>query len=335
MKHNPMILARFLLTILVIFTISLPTFARDQIRIVGSTAVYPFATAVAAQFGKTSEFKTPVIEATGTGGGIKIFCSGTGKRYPDIVNASRPMSPAEKRMCKAHGIENIIEIIIGYDGIVIGIPQNRPAFSLTCGDLFQALGEKLQSEDQWVQNPHHTWQEINANLQNQSIVVLGPPSTLGTREVFEQKAIKAGCQQICNDSAQCSGILRHDDALIEVAGPENVIVQKLEGNPNAIAIFSFGFLRNNRNKVQALAINGVLPSAQTITSGRYPLSRPLYMYVKQDQIKKVPGINEYLEEFLSDHTSGPQGYLIKKGLVPLAGNKRQRQYLRVMSVTEK
>lgn len=307
--------------------------ARDQIRIVGSSSVYLFSTAVAEQFGKTTDFKTPVIEANGTGAGIKLFCSGVGLSYPDIVNASRQMTETERQHCACNGVSELIEVKIGYDGIVMGVQVKNLPFSLSRSEIYNALAKFLYSaEGKWQTNPHQTWNHINPDLPARKILVLGPSISLGTREVFEDLVIKQGCVDMNQDVSSCTPALREDGVFKEVGEHENVILQKLEINSDAIGIFSFGFLEQNRNKIQALPIEGILPSFATIISGRYPISRPLFFYVKKAHIALIPGIMEYVKAFLSSQASGPYGYLTNKGLVPLKEVERKKQLERLCNL---
>lgn len=270
--------------------------ARTQIRIVGSTAVYPFATLIAERFGRSPNQKTPVVEATGTGGGIKVFCSGIGEHYPDIVNTSRPMNEDEMSMCEENGIGAIEEHLLGYDGIVIGRNNKSKHFVLTRKQLFLALAERIPSSTgKWIINPHKKWSDIDRSLPYKKIMVLGPTSTLATREVFEEKIIKEVCKELGGDDETCA--IRQDGVFIEVAEHENVIVQKLHLNPEAVGIFSYGFLNQNRNKVSAISIDGVTPTEQTIRSRRYLMSRPLYMYAKSTKLSSTPDLSGYIAEF--------------------------------------
>ena len=332
--HNKFLHARVLLTITAMLLFTSTVWSRDQIRIVGSTSVYTFATAVAEHFGKTSDFKTPIVEATGTGGGIKLFCGGVGPHYPDIANASRAITESERDHCATNGVDDIIEIVIGYDGIVIGINRNANHISLTKAQLYQALAEKIEHDGSWIANPNIYWTDIAPTLPNKKILVLGPTTTLATRNVFEILVIKAGCQQIVADPQQCSTTLREDGAFLEVAEHDNVVVQKLAINPNAIGVFSFGFLEQNRHKVKAIPIDGVLPTYKTISTKQYPISRPLYFYVKKSHINLIPGIREYIEAFLSDQATGYYGYLSKKGLIPMTEKARLHQTEQVQALLE-
>jgi phosphate transport system substrate-binding protein len=300
--------------------------AERPIRIVGSTAVYGFVTMVAERFGKTTDFRTPIVEATGTGGGIKIFCGGRGKMHPDVVNTSRPMSKAEKQLCRKNGVGDVVELKIGFDGIVIGGHPSQEAFALTRQDLSKALSEYVETPAGWILNPNQTWNQVDRTLPKTKISVLGPTSTLATREVFEDIVIKGGCQLYANDKTKCTGSIREDGAFIEVAEHESVVIQKLELKPEAIGFVSYGYYTQNPGKIKPMAIDSVLPSVETITANTYPLSRPLFIYVKKNQLKNNPVLKAFLEEFFSDQASGPNGYLLDKGLVPL--NPQERESMR-------
>ncbi|MBL0942409.1 MAG: substrate-binding domain-containing protein [Alphaproteobacteria bacterium] len=325
--HTDSTLVKFILYTVFVFGSINSACGRDQIRIVGSSSVYLFSTAVAEYFGKTTEFKTPVIEANGTGAGIKLFCSGVGPSYPDIVNASRQMTEAERQHCSYNGVSDLIEVKIGYDGIVMGMLVRNLPFSLSRMELYAALTKFfLTPEGNWQANPYQTWNHINPALPARKILILGPSTSLGTREVFEDLVIKQGCIDMNQDISFCKPVLREDGVFKEVGEHENVILQKLEINSDAIGIFSFGFLEQNRNKIQALPIEGILPSFSTIISGRYPISRPLFFYVKKAHISSIPGIMEYVKAFLSSQASGPYGYLTNKGLVPLKEAESKNQF---------
>lgn len=323
-------LARFILYTVFSIGIINTACARDQIRIVGSTSVYLFSTAVAEYFGKTAGFKTPVVEATGTGAGINIFCAGVGLSYPDIVNTSRPMTQAEYRQCAQNGIHELIEVKIGRDGIVIGAQVQTAPFNLSLKDLYQALArEVIAPNGKEIMNPYHTWNQINPALPHRKILVLGPSPNLGTRETFENLVIKKGCMQQTKDASKCNPILREDGAFKDVGEHENIILQKIEINREALGIFSFGFLEQNHNKIRALPIEGILPSFESITSGDYPISRPLFFYVKKAHISLIPGIMEFVKAFLSPQAIGSYGYLTNKGLAPLTKEESCGQILRI------
>lgn len=306
---------------------------RDYISIVGSSTVYPFATLVAEHFGKTSDFKTPKIESTGSGGGFKLFCAGLGPEHPDITNASRAIKQSEKEICAANGIENITEVNIGYDGIVLANSIKAPQYNFTERDIFLGLAKKVPNpdgSDSLVDNPYKKWSEVNANLPDKTIEVLGPPPTSGTRDAFAELAMEGGCNSFAfikqmeknQHKAVCQG-LREDGAYIEAGENDNLIVNKLVANPEALGIFGYSFLEENTDKVQGSKIDGVSPTFAAIADGKYPLSRPLFFYIKDDHVHVIPGLKEYVSEFLSDSAAGPDGYLQQNGLVPLSSDELQ------------
>lgn len=305
--------------------------SRDYISIVGSSTVYPFATLVAERFGKTSGFKTPKIESTGSGGGLKLFCAGLGPSHPDITNASRAIKQSEVDTCKENGIEDITEVKIGYDGIVLANSKSAPQFNLTEQEIFLALAKKVPNPDgseTLVDNPYKTWSEINSELPKQNIEVLGPPPTSGTRDAFAELAMEGGCDSFAfikamdkdQHKAVCHG-LREDGAYIEAGENDNLIVNKLAANPAALGIFGYSFLEENTDKVQGSEIGGVAPTFEAIANGEYPLSRPLFFYVKNDHVGVIPGLKEYVAAFVAEDASGQNGYLQQNGLVPLSGEE--------------
>jgi phosphate transport system substrate-binding protein len=309
--------------------------ARDYISIVGSSTVYPFATTVAEHFGQSTSFKTPKIESTGSGGGFKLFCAGVGVDHPDITNASRRIKASEFDTCQSNGAKDIVEVTIGFDGIAIANSKKAEQFDLTPKDIFLALAKDVpdpKGGDKLVANPYKTWKEVNAALPDTKIEVLGPPPTSGTRDAFSELAMDAGCNSIDSikalkktdkdkHKAVCQGI-REDGAYIEAGENDNLIVQKLEANPNALGIFGYSYLEQNEDKIQGSKVNGVEPTFETISSGEYPVSRPLFFYVKKAHVGTIPGIQEYVAEFTSEKAWGPEGYLADKGLIPLPDAKR-------------
>jgi phosphate transport system substrate-binding protein len=305
--------------------------ARDQIRIAGSSTVYPFSTLVAERFAKTGKFKAPVVESTGTGGGFKLFCAGVGTQHPDISNASRRIKASEVQDCAKNGVKDIAEIKIGFDGIAIAAAKNGPQFNLTLQQLFLAVGKEVPEGNKdggkLIANPNKTWKDVSANLPDVKIEILGPPPTSGTRDSFNELALEAGCNSFAalkalekSDAKRhkqvCQGV-REDGAYVEAGENDNVIVQKLVANPNALGIFGFGFLDQNRDKLAGKMVNDVAPGFDTISSGKYPIARDMYFYVKKEHIGTVPGIKEYVAEFTSQAAMGRRGYLAGKGLVPL------------------
>jgi len=298
-----------------------PAQARDQIRIVGSSTVFPFSTAVAEQFGKTSKFKTPVVESTGSGGGLKLFCESVGMESPDITNASRRIKESEFATCTGNGI-TISEVKIGFDGIVLANSKKAPRFNLTKAQSFKALAAKVPVDGKLVDNPYKRWNQIDPSLPDEPIEVLGPPPTSGTRDAFVELAMEGGCEEI--PEAEGLGLtgkachtIREDGAFVEAGENDNLIVQKLEANPHALGIFGFSFLDQNGDKIQGSTVEGVAPTFENIASGKYGISRSLYFYVKKEHIGQVPGMEEYIAEFTSERAYGPEGYLVDKGLIPL------------------
>ncbi|MBT0961989.1 PstS family phosphate ABC transporter substrate-binding protein [Denitromonas iodatirespirans] len=310
-----------------------PVFAqssRDYISIVGSSTVYPFATVVAEQFGKATKFKTPKIESTGSGGGIKLFCAGVGVQHPDITNASRAIKKSELEQCAANGVKEVVEVKIGYDGLSVAESKKGKEMQLTRRDLFLALAKQVPNPNgtqTLVDNPYKTWKDVNAALPAVKIEVLGPPPTSGTRDAFVELVMDHGCESFDFIKAMkkadkkafkatCQTI-REDGAYVEAGENDNLIVQKLDANPSALGIFGFSFLDQNRDKVRGLAIEGVQPEFETISNGSYPVSRPLFFYVKKAHVEVIPGMKEFIDEFLSKKAMGNEGYLAERGLIPL------------------
>ena len=282
--------------------------ARDQIRIVGSSTVVPFSTAVAEQFGKTTNFATPVVESTGSGGGMKLFCAGVGAEHPDMTNASRRMKAKEFQLCADNGVTEIVESVVGYDGIVIANAHAGPSFALTIEQLVIALAENGPKPS--------TWDEIDPSLPAISIEVLGPPPSSGTRDAFEELVMHEGCET--TDLVACEGVsIREDGAYVEAGENDNLIVSKLEANPNALGIFGFSFLDQNSDVIKGATVDGIEPTFENIAAGDYSVSRSLYYYIKVAHIGVIPGIQEYAAEFSSEAAAGEEGYLTDKGLIPL------------------
>jgi phosphate transport system substrate-binding protein len=308
--------------------------ARDYISIVGSSTVYPFATVVAEQFGKTSGFKTPKIESTGTGGGFKLFCAGVGVEHPDISNASRAIKKSEYETCQSNGVKEIIEVKIGYDGIVIANAKTAPALKLTRKDIFLALAKNVpdpSGAEKLVPNPYKTWQDVNAALPADKIEVLGPPPTSGTRDAFLELVMEEAANEFAFIKAMdkdaykaAAHTIREDGAYVEAGENDNLIVQKLQANPKALGIFGFSFLDQNTDVIQGSYIDGVQPTFEAIADGSYPVSRPLFFYVKKAHVGVIPGIQEFLNEFTAESTWGADGYLSDKGLIPMPDKERQQ-----------
>lgn len=307
--------------------------ARDQIRIVGSSTVFPFSTTVAERFGKTTDFKTPVVESTGSGGGLKLFCSGAGVDTPDITNASRRIKSSEVALCAKNGVKEIIEVKVGYDGIVIANTRKAKQFDLSRKEIFLALAKDIMVYGKIVPNPNKTWKEVNAALPAIRIEVMGPPPTSGTRDAFVELAMEKGCSDIPEIKAMkktdkngfkaLCHTMREDGAFIEAGENDNLIVQKLNANPDAFGIFGYSFLDQNSDTVQGSKIGGMDPTFENIADGKYPVSRPLFFYVKKAHIGTVPGIQEFMTEFTAESTWGEEGYLTDKGLIPLGDAERK------------
>jgi len=311
--------------------------SRDYISIVGSSTVYPFATVVAEQFGKTTQFKTPKIESTGSGGGIKLFCAGVGVQHPDITNASRAIKKSELETCAKNGVKEVVEVKIGYDGITVAHHKGGKPVAMTRKELWLALAKDVpdpKGGETLVANPYQTWNQINPSLPNAKIEVLGPPPTSGTRDAFVELVMDEGCEQFGfikamkksdkkKYKATCQTV-REDGGYIEAGENDNLIVQKLEANPNAFGIFGYSFLDQNRDKVEGVAIEGVQPEFELIASGKYPVSRPLFFYVKKAHVGVIPGLKEYIAEFSSEKAWGPDGYLAERGLIPMPDAERSK-----------
>jgi phosphate transport system substrate-binding protein len=336
---------------------------RDSVSIVGSSTVYPFATVVAERFGRSTAFKAPKIESTGSGGGLKLFCKGVGANTPDITNSSRRIKKSEYDDCQNNGVTEIVEVLVGYDGIAIANSTKSPQLQLSLKDIYLALAKDIPGPDgKLMPNPNKSWKDVKSSLPATKIEVLGPPPTSGTRDAFAELAMAGGAKMIPELKA-LSGLgadqvgeikesiaklgmpagfydalaeakgkapkgktvfqtvafsIREDGAYIEAGENDNLIVQKLEANPNAVGIFGFSFLEENGDKVQGSSVNGIVPNFDTIADGEYPISRPLYFYVKGAHVGKIPGIQEYTIEFTSNKAMGEEGYLPERGLIPLS-----------------
>lgn len=301
--------------------------ARDQIRIVGSSTVYPFTTAVAEQFGKSGN-KTPVVESTGTGGGFKLFCAGVGVGHPDVTNASRAITKGEFADCQKNGVKDIVEIKVGVDGLTIASSKAGPAMKLTMAQVFLTFAGQVPDKDgKLIANPYKNWSDIDPTLPNLKIEVLGPPPTSGTRDSFLELFMEVGARSIPALAALRSSdrkafdnvwkTIRQDGVYIEAGENDNVIIQKLEANRNIFGIFGYSFLEENHAKIKGVPINGVEVNADTISSGKYTGARPLFVYVKKQHVGVIPGLDKFVEEYVSDRSMSRDGYLARKGLVPL------------------
>jgi len=314
-----------------------PVQARDYISIVGSSTVYPFATVVAEQFGKTTDFKTPKIESTGSGGGLKLFCAGVGVEHPDVTNASRRIKASEVEKCASNGVKEIIEVKIGYDGIVFANSRKSDPVRITREQIFLALARDVPDPnggETLVPNPYTKWSEIDPSLPDVKIEVLGPPPTSGTRDAFAELGLEGGCKAIdwiramkTSDRkkyrATCHTV-REDGGYVEAGENDNLIVQKLDANPAAFGVFGYSFLDQNSDRIQGSVVDGVEPTFENIAAQDYPVSRALYFYVKKAHVGAIPGIEEFLAEFTSDRAWGEDGYLADKGMIPMPDDERMK-----------
>jgi phosphate transport system substrate-binding protein len=313
---------------------------RDQIRIVGSSTVFPYTQAVSEQFAAATGGTAPVVESTGTGGGMQIFCEGVGQDKADITGASRAMKKSEYEACVANGVDSVTEVLIGYDGLSLAHSQSAPDLSLTKAQIFQALAAEVEVDGQIVANPYKNWNEIDASLPNQPITVFGPPPTSGTRDAFVELVMLVGCgsfeaikalegdrkEEVCER-------MRQDGPFVEAGENDNLIVQRLNADPNAIGIFGYSFLFENTDTLKDIAVDGVEANQDTIADGSYPVSRPLFIYVKNAHRGVIPGLNEFLEEYVSEASFGEGGYLSERGLIVLPEEQRNQVRDAVMNST--
>ncbi len=328
----------FFLISALLCTFALPVLAREQIRVVGSSTVFPFVAAAAEQFGRGSGFRTPIVEATGTGGGIKVFCSGIGKQYPDMANASRPIKSTEISLCEKHGVTEITELKLGYDGIVIANARSSETYALTREQLFLALSREVPRDGKLIINPYKRWREIDPALPDVAIRMYGPPPSSGTRDAFVELVMMEGCKLVPemkpwsgdekSRKAHCAA-MREDGAFIEAGEDDNLIVQKLLNSPETLGVFGYSFLESNAALIKANPIDGVMPTYEAIESGHYHIARSLFVYIKNAHIAHVPGLREFAVELASDAASGSDGYLLLKGLLPLGPSDHQAVKARI------
>lgn len=303
--------------------------ARDQIRIVGSSTVFPYTQAVAEEFANHG-FPSPVTESTGTGGGMQIFCGGVGVEHPDITGASRAMTKSENDACIANGVDNVTEVLIGNDGLSIAVSVDGPDLDLTDAQIFQALAAEVEVNGEVVANPHQNWSDIDPSLPNAPINVFGPPPTSGTRDAFVELVMAVGCREFPAIEAlegdrrkEVCHRMRTDGPFIEAGENDNLIVQRLQADSGALGIFGYSFLFENQDTLKAVAVNGVGPSPETIADGSYSVARPLFFYVKNAHRGVIPGLQEFVEEYVSEASFGPGGYLEERGLIPLSDAERE------------
>ncbi|WP_035574959.1 PstS family phosphate ABC transporter substrate-binding protein [Elioraea tepidiphila] len=312
--------------------------ARDQIRIVGSSTVFPFTTAVAEQFGRAGRFRTPVVESTGTGGGMRLFCAGIGPAHPDFTNASRRMTAAEFDTCQRNGVTEIIEMPVGFDGIVIAVRKGSPKFDLTREQIWKALARQVPVNGQLVNNPYQRWNEIDPSLPNAPIEIIGPPPTSGTRDSFVELVLDVGCRNVPEIRAiqdnrarqQACQAIREDGKFVEGGENDNLIVQRLAADRTGtlMGVFGFSYLDQNTDKIEGKTVDGVEPTYENIASGKYPVSRSMFVYAKRAHIDVIPGMREFIAEYMSDRAMNAEtGYLAQRGLIvhPAANRARFRE----------
>lgn len=327
------------------FAFGVAASSRNYISIVGSSTVYPFAAVIAEEFGRNAKIKnpkakTPIVEATGTGGGFKLFCSGVGYNYPDFSNASRPIEKSEIKKCAESGVNDVVEIKIGYDGIVLANSIKGIKYNLTKAQIFLALADEIPDANSGnlVKNNYQKWSDVDKNLPEIDIAIYGPPSTSGTRDAFVELVMEEPCmaleqyKTVYQDKKirqkKCHTI-RSDGKFIEAGENDNLIVQKLKNDKDALGIFGFSFLEENHEVIQSALINNVVPSFENIVSGSYPVSRPLFIYFKKEHLSLIPQMREFVKEIISKDTIGKDGYLLQKGLIPLTDDELKKVSLEV------
>jgi phosphate transport system substrate-binding protein len=314
------------MTALMLIVAALPTtsYARDQLMIVGSSTVFPYTQAVAEQYTQMTGNPAPVVESTGTGGGFKVFCGGIGLNFADITGASRAIKDSEVELCNQNGVTDVKEVLIGYDGLSIASAIGGIEIELTKQHIFQALASEVVVDGAIVANPYKMWNEIDASLPELPITVFGPPPTSGTRDAFVELVMHEGCasfpeiEALADDrKKEVCDRMRQDGPFIEAGENDNLIVQRLLADNNTLGIFGYSFLYENTDTLKGISVDGVFPTPETIADGSYSVSRPLYIYIKNAHLNIIPGMNEFVEEYLSDAAIGPDGYLLERGLIPI------------------
>ncbi|MFC5307544.1 PstS family phosphate ABC transporter substrate-binding protein [Azospirillum picis] len=348
--HGPSVAAAAVVVAGLAAAAAVPTAAvaqtRDQIRIVGSSTVFPFTTAVAEAFGRSGRYKTPVVESTGTGGGLKLFCAGVGPAHPDIADASRRIRKSEADQCAANGVTAVTELKIGYDGIALASSKRTAPAPLSTAILWRALAKEVPgtgaAAGRMVANPYRLWSDIDPSLPKAPIEVLGPPPTSGTRDTFNELVMLEGCRKLPDVAALIADetareracmTIREDGAYVEVGENDNLIVQKLGANPGAFGVFGYSYLDQNRDSLQAARMDGVELTPETVAAGRYELSRPLYIYVKNAHAGVIPGIRDFIREYTSERALGDDGYLLDKGLIPEPTALREAARVEAVNLT--
>jgi phosphate transport system substrate-binding protein len=314
-----------------------------QIRIVGSSTVFPFSTTVAEQFGANSRFPTPIVEATGSGAGLKLFCEGVGQNFPDIANSSRRMKGSEWDLCHANNVAEIVEVVIGYDGIVLANAKRAEAFDLTKRQIYLALAREVPINGRLQKNPYQRWSDISPELPDLPIQVFGPPPSSGTRDAFLELAMAPGAKtfpmlaEIEKDDpglfTELAHSIREDGKWIDAGENDGAIVQRLAKNPDALGVFGFSFLIQNEDRIRGAKIGGVSPTFENIADGHYEISRSLYFYVKKAHLQLASGLGDFIKAFTDEGAWGDEGYLIDKGLIPLPQAERMKVAAAARSMT--
>jgi phosphate transport system substrate-binding protein len=304
--------------------------------------VFPFTSAVAEQFARGGQFRAPIVESIGTGGGMRAFCQGVGVTHPDVANASRRMTTSEFNTCRQNGVTDITELKIGFDGIVMAVRRGSPTINLTREHIWKGLAREVPVNGQWARNPYTTWNQVDASLPNLAIEAMGPPPTSGTRDSFNELVLLEGCKNVAEikaitDSAErnrrCQQV-REDGKFIEAGENDNLIIQRLTtGTPGAFGIFGYSYLDQNRDRIEGKTVDGVAPTFENIASGKYPVARSMFIYVKKAHIGVIPGLREFVTEYASERAVGERGYLASRGLITLQPADREAQRSTVQALT--
>ena len=316
---------------------------REEIRVVGSSTVFPYSQAASEQFSNNTGAPSPIVESTGTGGGMQIFCQGIGVAHPDLTGASRAMKQSEFDLCVENGVTEITEALIGFDGLSMAVSRDSAHdWDMTLGQMYTALGAQVEVDGEWVDNPYQRWNEIDPSLPDAEIVVVGPPPTSGTRDAWVELAMHAGCEEldyVANGDfdgdwidENCSR-MRTDGPFIEAGENDNLIVQRLQADSNALGIFGYSFLFENLDTLEGVRLGGVVPGFETIETGEYPVARPLYFYIKNAHVGVIPNLDEFIEEYMSEDSIGEGGYQAERGMVPLSEARREEVRENVLSLT--
>jgi phosphate transport system substrate-binding protein len=315
---------RIALAAILMSAASVPALARDQVRIVGSSTVFPFSTVVAEAFGKQGSNKTPVVESTGTGGGFRLFCAGVGVQHPDIANASRRITAGELKACTDNNV-TVSEVKIGYDGIVFAYDRSGPNMNISVEQLWRGIARQVPVNGQMVANPYKKWNQIDPSLPSTDIVIYGPAANHGTRDAVVELVLDEGCKNVAEVKAiadararqQACRTVREDGAWVDVADAYNVTVDRTLKTPGSLGVIGFGFFENNKSRLKVSNVGGIEPTFDNIASGKYPVARSMFFYVKREHVGVVPGLKEFVAEFTSNKAAGEDGYLVDKGLIPL------------------